>query len=480
MALTDFDEVTWIKRLGVALEDVAAKARPLYSPQPPELMGILPIGLAESILHQGYRSLAARAKHDATAMKQFNESHLSVRADPAEARAIVREHALIQPWLVGSGSEEEIEVWILNRGYQADLTWLVNCLAKLSVKEGGEEAARRLHLFLTALADAAVPADEIIVFHGLIAKERVDLGRGAYFAPYEHARIEFDLPEEPEPFPKKRTPNAAVLVRSLACGPAVDATDDGPSLPNAEASYRFPSDYRIVLEDWFHEYKFLVDLLSIAARTRLLSRTRYVQFPAWIREIDPNLAHCHRTSDGYVSDVWPKGRELSQSDVDAFAAISRNWYTQAQPPDALKLPIRRLAASFSRPGGPFWQEDRILDIAIALEIFYDGKQGHELSKRAARLFGADAKEQIQAYDQARRFYRVRSRIVHTEKPAPARDSLYVELEAGQDLAYRSLSRLLEHRIPVDWAQVRPYLEVEAEAHVAQYRPRKACRSSRDT
>lgn len=50
MVPTDFDEVTWIQRLAAALEDVAAKARPLYSPQPPELMGTpLPIELAESI-----------------------------------------------------------------------------------------------------------------------------------------------------------------------------------------------------------------------------------------------------------------------------------------------------------------------------------------------------------------------------------------------------------------------------------------------
>ena len=108
MAPTNFDEVAWIIRLGVALEEVAAKARPQYSPRPPELMGILPIGMAKSILHQGYRSLAARAKHDATALKQFSKSHLWVRADPAEAKAILREHALLAPWLVDSGGEEAI------------------------------------------------------------------------------------------------------------------------------------------------------------------------------------------------------------------------------------------------------------------------------------------------------------------------------------------------------------------------------------
>ena len=85
MAGTDFDGAVLIRRLGAAPEDVASNATPQYSPQPPELNGILPIELAESILHQGYRSLAARAKHDATALRQFKESDLLVRTDPAEA-----------------------------------------------------------------------------------------------------------------------------------------------------------------------------------------------------------------------------------------------------------------------------------------------------------------------------------------------------------------------------------------------------------
>ncbi len=107
-------------------------------------------------------------------------------------------------------------------------------------------------------------------------------------------------------------------------------------------------------------------------------------------------------------------------------------------------------------------------VAIALEIFYGGKTGHELAKRAARLLGAEATEQIRTYDQARRFYRVRSSLVHTEEPAPARDSLYGELEAGWDLACRSLGSLLKRDIPVDWAQVRPHLDQEAEDYVKQF------------
>ena len=464
----NFDEVAWIRRLGVELEEVAAKARPLRPSRPPELGEIPRTDLSETARHEANR-LLARVERDLATLWPFLQSHLSVRDDPVEAQRILREHPLVHPWLVVSGETEAIEVTVLNRRYRADLSWLAERLAELSVKEDGKAAARRLHRFLTALADASVPADEIIVFHGLIVAKRVDLGRGAYLAPYEHARIEFDLPEEPEPFPNELMPDAAVLVRGLACTPASVRADDRGGFCNTRARYRFPTNYTITLNDWFEDAKFLVDLLLIGSRARLLSNTRYVQFPRWIREIDPR-AYWSPDSGGHASDVWPRGRELSQRDIEAFIETSRDWYTQTETPPSLKLAVRRLAASFSRPGGLFGEEDRILDVAIALEIFYGGKQGHVLAKRAARLLGADATEQIRTYDQARRFYRVRSKIVHTNRTAPAAESLSLELEAGQNLAARSLSCLLKHRQPMDWAQVQPHLEADAEAHVAQHRP----------
>ena len=465
MTPTNFDEGDWIRRLAAAVERVAANARPSYSPIPPMPLGIRPIGEADAALRLGYQRLASRAKHDPTAWTQFRKSSLLLDADPTEARGILREHPQMNPWIFGSGKDEAVEIRILNRMLQVSLTGLVSCLAKLSVKEGGEGAARRLHAFLTAAANACIPADEIIIIHGLIVAGRVDLGSGAYLVPYEDARIEFDLPDEPEPFQEKRTPYAAALVRSLEFGPGIGPREKDPGLSDMRIKYRFPTDYQIDLERWFEDAKFLVALLSVAERIPLLSRTRYARLPKWIQEIDPNFAYPTQTSGGFVSDAWPKGRDLSKSDADDFVALARDWYAEPEKPHALVLATRRLAASLSRPGGQFGEEDRILDIAIALEICYGGKKGHQLAKRAARLLGSDATEQIRSYDQARRFYSVRSKIVHTEGPAPERDSLHGELEAGRDLACRSLRDLLKCDMPVDWAQVRPYLEPKAEEYV---------------
>ena len=161
-----FNEATWIERLAAALEQVAVGARPSYSPLPPAIPGLRPIGERWEVLHSGYRALAARAKHDPTAAVQFRESRLSVTAEPVEAMAILREHPLVKSGLKGSGTNEGFGFWFLNRPVGLHLKPLVLSLAKLSVKEGGQEAARRLHRFVTALANRAVPAHEITVVHG--------------------------------------------------------------------------------------------------------------------------------------------------------------------------------------------------------------------------------------------------------------------------------------------------------------------------
>ena len=462
-----------IKRLATALEQVAAEAEPSYSPRPSDIPRAGRIDDYLSALRRGYHALAARAKHDPAAEIQFKESHLWVDAHPAEAVTILRKHPLIEAGLKGSGTDEAVGLRILNKEGRAELKWLVSCLAKLSVKEGGEEAARRLHRYLVAGVNGTLPAFEITVIHGLVVKTRFQLDVEAYMAPYEDVRAEFDLPDEPEPLSKTNYPDAAVLVRPFEYGPGVVLPNDPAEPPDVQVTYRFPAEYQVDLEGWWDDSKLLVDLLSIARRVPLLSRTRYVRVAKWVGEIDPNLAFGTQSSGGYISDMWPRGRDLSKGDVDAFLKLARGWHKYTDKPDAMNLVIRRLAGSFSRPGGRFGQEDRILDVAIALEVLYGGKTGPELAQRAAALLGVTVAEQKRTYDQAKGFYDARSGIIHRTKQPPSRDVLDNELEAGRDLACRTLASLLNRDAPTRWADAMKGLLPETQAYIA------ATRSQRD-
>ena len=453
MTHPNFSEATWIERLAAALEQVAAEARPSYSPLPPETLGVGPIDEHWSALHRGYRALAARAKHDPTAAIQFKESHLWVEEDPDEAMAILREHPLMNPGLKGSGKKEAVRFRIFNGGFHSDLKTFVSRLAKLSVKEGGREAAQRLHRYLTAGANGTIPAHEITVIHGLAVKTRVNLYAGAYLAPYGDARAEFDLPEEPEPLSKTSFPDAAVLVRSLEYGPGVMPPDEGAGLPDVQVTHRFTADYRVDLENWFVDSKLLVDLLSIATAVPLLSRTLYVRLARWIEEMDPNFGFGTRVSQGYLSDVWPQGRDLSKDDADAFLKLARGWHTYGDKPDTMKLAIRRLAASVSRPGGRFGQEDRILDVAIALEIMYELDNPeiiYKLKTRAGYFLGKNTEDRMEIFDRVKHFYDARSAIVHGPRKKGRQTSLEDAFADGFDLARETLLKLLYGGISPDW------------------------------
>ena len=296
-------------------------------------------------------------------------------------------------------------------------------------------------------------------------KRRFELDAGAYLAPYRDARAEFDLPAEPEPLSETSFPNAAVLVRSLEYGPGLAPPDQDTGVRDVQVAYRFPADYRVNLWSWFDDSKLLVDLLAIATRLPLLSRTVYVRLAKWIEEIGPNFAFGTQTSGGFVSDVWPEGHDLSKGGVDAFLKLARGWHTYADRPGAMNLAVHRLAGSFSRPGGRFGQEDRILDVAIALEVLYGGKTGHNFSQRAAALLGGSATEQNHRYDQAKGFYDLRSSIVHWKNAPYSPHVLGEELEVGRDLACLTLMSLLDRGEPPNWGDVMRGLLPATQAHI---------------
>jgi hypothetical protein len=466
-----FNAAAWIDRLAAALEDVAAQARPAF-PFSPETPHYGPLDEYWPSIHRQYRDLAARARHDPAAAQRFAESHLWLKSDPVEARAILREHPLLRPGLIGSGKREGIGFILPTRDwFHVDLKSLVSHLAKRAMEDSGEQAAQLLHRYLTAGAEANLPAYEIALLHGLKLDRRFDLGREAYLAPYEDAKATYGLPDESDkwlngasrsPSRSHRPLSTAVLVRSLRWGPGVAPPPDDGDFANKsrracapKVKYRFPGDYEINLANRFpDDSKVLVDLLSIATRSPLISHTSFVRVAKWIEEIDPNFACSLRNSSAYLSDAAPKEHPFSQQDAATFAALASRWCTYRGRRDVIDLAIRRLAASFARVGGPFSAEDRILDVSIALEIMYGPiKQNlaYQLASRAKRLLGQGTHQRGWIANRVKSFYEVRSAIVHGQKKIKGgQRAIDKALEDGRDLACLTLAELLSRGPVRDW------------------------------
>ena len=100
-------------------------------------------------------------------------------------------------------------------------------------------------------------------------------------------------------------------------------------------------------------------------------------------------------------------------------------------------------------------DDKILDVAIALERMYGldgGEISHKMRTRIAWFLGVDAKSRFREMKTVKDFYEARSAIVHNRKKA----SWQRDREAfrkGFDTAKRTLFKLLHEGPPENWDEL---------------------------
>lgn len=461
--LESFDREGWISRFGEALEDTAATAHPHGVPF--RMYGPIDEGLYRREQHRRYRRMAELARTDPYAAKLFDESRLWLDALPDGVLDLLLEHPVIEhAW--SRGSREAFHwVHMLGSGH-ADAKFLITNLAKLSVKVSGKRAATMLHRFLVAGEAVRLHAHEITVLHGLKLEQSIPLGRGAYLASYDAVRKRFGLPEDPELWLRRsdegldlhpgrlvHASSRAVLVRHVSWGPAV-APCYCPTSPKSPPKfrYRFPDYHRVEsIADLFEEHETLLQLLSIAVRSKLVSHTVIHAVPPWMSQLDPNLRTGFARGGRGVFDVWPKDQAPSKGDLDAFAAAASGWLTLCAGKEdrSTELAIRRTAASFGIAGGRFGLEDRLIDAGIALEAMYGPFDGSDIrrkiSSRAAWLMGESAAKDRMISKDMKSFYTTRSKVVHgtvSKDPRKRARELTSALASGRELARRALFGLL--------------------------------------
>ena len=456
-----FDENHWITRLGSTLDEVASDST-IFSVG--SVTGPALQIYSDTAHRRAYAALAERARSDPAAEREFQATHMRPNAEPLTANAIIREHPSLQNAFDQARSDESIEMLLPSMFGRLRLTQLVGNLAKVAVKEGGAEAAALLNRYLTWGDDIRLPAHEVILVHGLDVVDPVELGGDAFLASYEDARDRLHLPDDPEPWldSASRAPlrldsssSLCALVRPIAWGPGV--IDDRTPLPvdrdqQPVIRHSFPAPCEGIPERFFHDRTMLVDLLSIATGSRLVSHTAFITYPFWIRQLNPNFEQPPGAELG-LFDVWPRDRPFTASDAPAFADLARGWLTYSRIQPSIDLSIRRVAASLGPAGGTFGLEDRILDVAISLEMMYTplpmGKIVRKLRNRGERLLSSASDGAAAAH-----FYsKTRSDIVHGTSTADQRE-LSQALSEGRDLACRTLAALLDRGKPVtDWGRL---------------------------
>ena len=463
-----FDSKDWIRRFGAVLEGVVDSAEDirgvpfeLHSPN------VMPIDDYQEGLRRRFRELAALANEHPYAAKLFDETRIRRDDVPDGLQALLLEHpVLAQVWT--AGPQDGLQLGNVTGPEHADPKGIISHLAKLSARVGGDYAATRLHRFLVAGQDTRLPAHEIMILHGLKVDEPISLGRGAYLADYSSVRRRFGLDEDPESWLKRRRPgldthpgrladesSRCVLVRKINWGPAV-APCRHPADGNDQFSrlrYRFPDDH--VVDSFVAMIEgrdMLLDLLSIAVESRLVSHKTVLALPSWMEQINPGLRTGHSTLKGHRPfDVWPDDRTISGEDVETFAAAGRGWlqFFENTPPN-IRLAVDRLVSSYGPAATQFGFTEPIIDASIALEAMYgpfaDGGITKKLSERAGWLLeGPNTRRRAEVEREMRCFYGVRSDIVHGRKAMPYHERILKDhLDKGRTLARETLLTILNN------------------------------------
>lgn len=106
--------------------------------------------------------------------------------------------------------------------------------------------------------------------------------------------------------------------------------------------------------------------------------------------------------------------------------------------------------------GPFASEDRILDVAIALERMYELDQGEvsfKLKTRAACFLESDTEARLRVFKDVGAFYEARSKIVHNSRQKRgAAEGRGAAFKKGFDVARRSVVKLLRDG-PPNWNEM---------------------------
>ena len=118
-----------------------------------------------------------------------------------------------------------------------------------------------------------------------------------------------------------------MLVRRVRWGPAVAPCNcSGGNDSLFKLRYWFPNDHSVEsVTDVFEERDALVQLLSIAVRSKLVSHTVFNALPPWMAQLDPNFRTESPGGRRGVFDVWPEDCTPSAHDIDAYIDALRGW-----------------------------------------------------------------------------------------------------------------------------------------------------------
>ena len=392
-----------------------------------------------------YRSLAKEAFKNHTASTIFESFVPQLNSDATKVIEQLLCHPEVKKTLAKSADQGAIMLIQPYAASRAEWDRVALYLAKSTLKNGGKTTANYLREYLSLSAQNKLPGHDITLFRGLKVNDRIEIGGGAFIAPYEEI-VEVGLIEEPvnrglesDGCPDYGKMDAAALVMDFEWGPGIWPPMAGlDSGPNREFTYAY---LERPLDTWI-----VFDLLAIASCHVIQVLSRGARGAIFMENLDPNFRF--RLPPHYDSaDYLWQSKTLNQPQTAQFLSMLCDWKNMGQKRDQLELAIRRLASATSRKGR-FALQDGILDVSIALENFYKVgsiELSYKLAMRIAFYLGGEGRQKEEIYKIVKNFYAIRSSIVHGRKIE--KESLQNAFSEAYEISQQTLLKALSIGLP---------------------------------
>ena len=440
----------WVDNLSDCLKELASYERRLEG----EIVFLrqrseMALGLQGSVHHDSIDNVRERVSRYSLLALREPYMQSDYQQDVSLKLSTLQEVLLEHPTL-GSAAYSLGDEWVLSldlgvsRTPDHQMVFMLRGLVDHAIEHSPEETARELAEMIYRGENHDLSIYSILLFRGLHVERRHDFQGGLSIIAFEEA--------------KQYLPDT--MVRSLVgagtdvghgpIGAVVSEMKWGPAFVPAggELEGEWPERPETFREDAL----VLVDLLAVTHGLPVVSTGRHTSsieqqiehlvgrtpfHPRWLRDIagartlDLNPSTTPDVSGERLSECQQLVSQMEKGDV------------------RLRLALSRLASSLSRTG-MHAALDRVIDVAIALEVMYQldasrGKGG-QLSRRARDLVGRDREDKNWIKRTAEAIYRIRNDIVHGKLP---NDPAQAHLD-GLELARRTLTHLVRWGLPSEW------------------------------
>ncbi len=460
MTTEEFSANDWIDRLAQVLPDLAKKQNPYlreYHNHNPrvhfELGGRDGNPLAFSL--DDLRDLYAIAFHSYDFGEEKHYADLNEVLNPV--RSILRSHPTLARVMSPIIGRDDFWMRILGSGSSTSLTDLTAGLMARADDlscDGFWKAATELNAFLVMGGEdktTGVPGDldigyDVVLFHGLSLREKLEIGSDMTIVPFKQVRVFVD----------------ESVLEDVA--PTVIKYNDWRSVGAVVKPFRWKPEFRRTDYEgdpeldrpgpFFREAQEFLDLLAVShgmpivclvlvshclnrGACRLLGQPHSHGGVYWGRSA-PLFAQLPGSPDLLIS----KFAEAK----NAFEERKSERYREIAPV------IGRLAEALARDG-QFAVEDKVLDVAIALERMFKPRDrgiSRQLQKKVAGFLEGNDEVQSRVKKTVEHFYNVRSAIIHGPEDKRKKHLLQEKkkaFDAGFYLARQSLFKKLRNGPP---------------------------------